>query len=97
MYPGDKTCIFSTLEYLCKLAFEHKSPAIVTFDQPLYWKASQIKHEVPDDSPVRCVVLLLGSFHTFMNLLGAIGTLMNGSGIKEILGAIYGENAYSTL
>jgi arginine repressor len=27
-----------------------------------------------------------------MNLLGAIGTLMDGSGIKEILGTIYGEN-----
>ncbi|CAB3992866.1 Hypothetical predicted protein [Paramuricea clavata] len=28
-----------------------------------------------------------------MNLLGAIGTLLDGSGIKEILGTIYGENA----
>ena len=61
MYPGDKTCIFSILEYLCKFASEHNSPSIVTFDQP-----------------------------------GAIGTLMDGSGIKEILGAIYGENAVCT-
>lgn len=93
MYSGDKSCIFSTLEYLCKLADEHKTTAVVTFDQPLYWKASEIKHEVPEDSPIRDVVLMLGSFHTLMNLLGAIGTLMDGSGIKEILGTIYGENA----
>jgi len=93
MYSGDKSCIFSTLQYLCKIADDHKSPAVVTFDQPLYWKAFQIKHEVPADSPVRDVVLLLGCFHTLMNLLGAIGTLMDGSGIKEVLGAIYGENA----
>ena len=64
----------------------------MTFDQPLFWKASQIKEEVVQDSFVDKVVLLLGSFHTFMNLLGAIGTLMNGSGLKEVLSTIYGEN-----
>jgi len=93
MYSGDKSCIYSTLEYMCNIADKHKTPPIVTFDQPLYWKASEIKHEVPGDSSIRSVVLLLGSFHTLMNLLGAIGTLMDGSGIKEILGTIYGENA----
>jgi hypothetical protein len=93
MYPGDKSCIFSTLEYLCNLANGHKTTAVVTFDQPLYWKASEIKHEVPGDSQIRSVVFLLGNFYTLMNLLGAIGTLMDGSGIKEILGTIYGENA----
>ena len=48
---------------------------------------------MPEDSPVRDVVLMLGSFHTLMNLVGAIGTLMDGSEIKEILGTIYGDNA----
>ena len=90
MNPGDKTCILSTLNYLCKLASKHNMPAIVTFDQPLFWKASEIANAVPDDSPIRNVVLLLGSFHTFMNLLGAIGTLMDGSGLKEILETVYG-------
>ncbi|XP_076034952.1 uncharacterized protein LOC143021402 [Oratosquilla oratoria] len=72
MYSGDKSCIFSTLEYLCNLADKHRSAAVVTFDQPLYWKASEIKHEVPQDSPVRDVVLMLGSFHTLMNLMVGI-------------------------
>lgn len=36
---------------------------------------------------------MLGSFHTFMNLLGAVGTLMAGSGLSNILCEIYGENA----
>jgi hypothetical protein len=48
---------------------------------------------VQTDSTIRNVVLLLGSFHTFMNLLGAIGTLMEGSGFKEIPDTVYGENA----
>ena len=49
MYPGDKTCIFSTLEHVCKFSFP---PPVVTFDQPLFWKASEIIHEVPNNSPI---------------------------------------------
>ena len=36
---------------------------------------------------------MMGSFHTFMNLLGAIGTLMQGTGLQNILELVYGENA----
>ena len=93
LYSEDKTCIFSTLQYLCKIASDHNVPAVVTFDQPLYWKASQVKHEVPEDSPIHDVILLLGCFHTVLNLQGAIGTLKGVSGINEILGTVYGENA----
>ena len=91
MYPGDKICILSMPQNICNIASKHNAPPVVTFDQPLFWKASQIKDEVPDTSPVRDVVLLLGSFHTFMNLLGAIGTLMNGSGLFDTIK--YSENA----
>lgn len=93
LYPGDKTCIYSTLHYLCKLAAEHNVPPIITFDQPLFWKASEIINEVPDTSCLKDIVLRLGSFHTFMNVLGAIGTLMSGTGLKNMLEVIYGENA----
>ena len=82
-----------TLEYICKLPSKYDLPPIVTFDQPLFWKASEIINEIPENNSIRHVVLLLGSFHTFMNLLGAIGSLMDGSGLKEILQTIYGENA----
>jgi len=36
---------------------------------------------------------MLGTFHMFMNVLGAIGTLMQGLGLKDILETVYGENA----
>lgn len=36
---------------------------------------------------------MLGSFHTLMNALGSIGTLMNGSGLTDILEFVYEENA----
>ena len=48
---------------------------------------------VLDDSPIRNMVLLLGRFHTLMNLLGVIGTFMGGSGLHEILDTVYGVNA----
>lgn len=93
MYSGDKTCILSTLEFLYSVASEHHFIPVVTFDQPLFWKASNIISDSPPGSHLRNIVLLLGNFHTFMNLLITIGTLMNGTGLKEILEVVYGENA----
>jgi 5'-3' exonuclease len=93
MYPGDKSCIVSTLEFLCNLAVKHHVPPIITFDQPLYWKAAEIIIDAPKTSDLKQIVLRLGCFHTFMNLLGAIGTLMAGTGLTKILEVIYGENA----
>ena len=93
MNPGDKTCILSTLDYQCSLSSKHNMPTIITFDQPLFWKASEIVNAVTDDSPIRDVIQLLGTFHNFMNVLGAVGTLMDGTGLKEIMETVYGESA----
>ena len=93
MYPGDETCIFSTLNYVCNLSRKYSVPAVVTFDQPLYWKASEIILDAYDDNHIKDIILMLGSFHTLMNLLGAIGTLMESTGLNTILSTIYGENS----
>ena len=37
-------------------------------------------------------VVMMGGFHFLMDLLGAIGKLMEGSGLREMLTTIYGEN-----
>ena len=70
----------------------HHVTPIITFDQPLYWKAAEIIIDAPQNNLER-IVLMLGSFHTFMNLLGAKGTLMMGTGLKNILEVVYGKNA----
>ena len=93
MYSGDKLCILSTMEYMCDLSKKSQVSPIIIYDQPLYWKAAEIIHNAPDNSCLKDIVLLLGSFHTFMNFLGAIGKLMHGSGLKNILEVVYGENA----
>ena len=36
---------------------------------------------------------MFGCFHTLMNLLGTIGTLVEGTGLRNILEVVNGENA----
>lgn len=93
MDPTDVTCIHSCLTFLCQQALSNNAKPIVTFDQPLWWKAYKILAHEPDDSLLKKVVLLLGGFHTEMCFLGCIGHIMDNSGIEEVLQAVYGSNA----
>ena len=45
---SDMSCIFSTLSFISTLAYKHNQPAIVTFDQPLFWKGKKIVIEAND-------------------------------------------------
>ena len=63
------------------------------FDQQWYWIALIIMEDQPLASRLRRIVLLLGGFHTEMSLLGAIGTIMDGSGLKEMLAQVYAEGS----
>ncbi len=94
LYSGDKTCILSTLNFICDLATKHHAPPIITFNQPLYWKAAEIITDAPEGSHLKTIVLMLGCCHTLMNLSGAIGTfnLTNGTGLTDINEVVYGQN-----
>ena len=78
MYSGDETCIFSTLSFVSELSKRYGIPTVVTLDQQLFWKASEIILDSPKDSHIKDIVLMLGSFHLLMNLLGAIGYFLEG-------------------
>ena len=67
MYSGDKTCILSILEFLSNLAIKYHVVPIITFDQPFYWKAAELIIDAPQNN-LKKIVLMLGCFHTFMNL-----------------------------
>ena len=43
MKSSDPSCILSTLTFISKQAEQIGQSAVVTFDQPLYWKAMEIK------------------------------------------------------
>ena len=48
-----------------------------------------ILNDEPESCPLRKIILRLGPFHTEMSFLGAIGALMDDSGLKEILELVY--------
>ena len=93
MSSSNTTCIFPTLKFISEHARHHKVTPIITFDQPLWWKALMVIESEPPDSDVRQVVLRLGRFHTEMSFIGSIGHLIAESGLKELLALIYAPNA----
>jgi hypothetical protein len=62
---------------------------VITFDQPLFWKAKVIVDSEPSRSSLKEVVFRLGGLHTQMNFLGSIGDLMSGTGLAEVLETVY--------
>ena len=73
LLPSDYTCIYSTLKYLCNLAYNNVLHSIITFDQPLFWKAYEIIGMLKDE--LGDIILMLCPFHTFMNYLGLLVNL----------------------
>jgi hypothetical protein len=47
--PSNITCIHSTLHFICDQAAVHGQRPIVTFNQPLWWKATMIVESEPAD------------------------------------------------
>ena len=90
--PSDTTCVYSTLRYISSHARRHNVVPIVTFDQPLWLKAQTIQDSVSSDSDVKSIVIRLGGFHTQISYLGAIGNIMAGSGLQEVLECVYASN-----
>ncbi|CAC5372535.1 unnamed protein product [Mytilus coruscus] len=90
--PSDLSCIYSTLTFICKEAHRYQKPPVVTFDQPLYWKALCIVINEKTESYLKQIVLRLGGFHTEMSFLGSISRLMAGSGLHEVLETVYASN-----
>ncbi len=95
MAPGDTTCLYSTMMYVVEHAARYNVTPILTFDQPLWLKALTIQESSTADSPVRSIVLRPGGFHTQMSYLGAIGQIMSGAGLHELLETLYASSAVS--
>lgn len=66
----------------------NQKTCFVTFDQPLYIKARSIV-AASEGSSLQNVIVRLGGFHLLMSYLGAIGHVMNGSGLEDLWSVIY--------
>jgi hypothetical protein len=86
--PNSASCIYSTLSFVIQDSKKLSVPTpVITFDQPLWIKALKIStfHNLP-------IVCRLGTFHLQMSFLSSIGTLMDGSGLSDVLQCCYGQN-----
>ncbi|KAK6172758.1 hypothetical protein SNE40_016354 [Patella caerulea] len=92
MNASDMSCIYSTLRFVVAECKRHQIKPILTFDQPLWWKAQLIVANEPVDSDLSSLILRLGGFHTEMSFLGCIGNVMSASGLEELLGVVYAQN-----
>ena len=76
MNPSDLSCVYSILCYVSSHAKRYNVTPIVTFDQPLWWKALEVRESAPEDNDLHSIVLCHGGFHTIMSFLGCIGHVM---------------------
>ena len=73
MPSSDMSCILSTMEFVSKQARQYNCTPILTFDQPLYWKAMEIQKWENAASDLKEIILFLGQFHAWMSFIGSIG------------------------
>ena len=93
--PCDPTCIYSTLKFVVSQARLYDVTPVLTFDQPLYWKALSpltVIRSQPNDTELNQIVLRLWGFHMQMNFLSSMGHLMAYSGLQELLEVVYAGN-----
>ncbi|WAR07353.1 LOW QUALITY PROTEIN: hypothetical protein MAR_017311, partial [Mya arenaria] len=62
---------------------------VITFDQPLFQKATNIVAYCTSTDPLKKIVLRLSAFHTEMR---SIGHIMSGSGLQETIETVYAPN-----
>ena len=84
MIPANPTTIQTSIKHAKVLSTRHgQSFCVYTCDQQLYRIAIIVLWNTPDLG--RDFYLRLGGVHLLMSFIGSIGSLMAGSGLKEIL------------
>ena len=93
MLDYNLTDISCPLLFIADQAIKLNVTPVVTFGQPLYYKAATIIAAEPENSQLKGTVVMLEGFHTRMSYLGAIGFIMADSGLSEVLEKVYACNS----
>ena len=89
--PSQPNTIYSALYFAQKLIDHHNlGTCPVTFDQPLYIKATGIVASVTD---LPNIFIRLGGFHLTMSYMGSLGFIMAGSGLESMWETVYAPNS----
>lgn len=84
MTPSDPDTMMTALHEAKRLTEERAQKyAIFTSDQQLYKVAVDVKWAYPNE--FADVIIRLGGMHMLMSFVGAVGTLMEGTGLAEII------------
>ena len=67
---SDYSCIYSTMLFVSDLARKNGHDSVLTFDQPLYWKAMEITTHEQHKGSFNKMVIMLGTFHACMSFYG---------------------------
>ena len=89
--PSKLSTIYTALCFaqdLCEKNYLKTCP--VTFDQPLFQKASEI---VASSKDLNRVIVRLGGFHLLMSYLDSVGQIMSGSRIAELWEQVYAKGS----
>lgn len=92
MDPTNMSTIYTALSFAAEQSRLQKQTCIVTFDQPLFLKASEIVTNAEMNSDIGKIVVRLGGFHLLMSFMGSIGRIMEGSGLEKLWETVYGES-----
>ena len=89
--PSQPNTIYSALYFAQKLIDHHNlGTCPVTFDQPLYIKATGIVASVTD---LPNIFIRIGGFHLTMSYMGSLGFIMAGSGLESMWETVYAPNS----
>lgn len=83
------TVYTALLTAVTKCKSVNQSTCFVNFDQLLYLKAREIVASNSADPDLSAVIVRLGGFHLLMSFLGAIGYIMDGSGLQDVFSVTY--------
>lgn len=89
--------IFTALCFAAEQSRKQNQSCIVTFDQPLFLKASEIVASAESDSDISKIVVRLGGFHLLMSFMGSVGRIMEDSGLECLWTTVYGKNTVQTM
>ena len=88
MPPSDPDTMMTALQEAKRLTNERGQKKMVfTCDQQLYKVAVDVKWSYPND--FSDVILRLGGMHMLISFVGAVGSIMAGSGLSEILSSTF--------
>jgi hypothetical protein len=82
---GNMTCIYSTLTCVCDHARRYNATSI-------NYCGGNIIECKPEGSAVRGIILRLGDFYTLMSVLGSMGHIIAGSGLRRLFELVYAAN-----